>query len=195
MYPVVLLANDALPRLAETLRTVMFGAWGALPVLGLIWLHRAWRRVPAACRMAYDGRRIAPDEAIWKLFIPLYGIYWIFQANLGLCGAVERHLLRSRAAEAKAPSGLALMACLTQLLPVVNLLVSPFLWAFFMTRIDRLQAEAERRDADARALAPLGVVNTIAILLMGWVAVWIVTVVGGSVVAVGIWKFLSPASP
>lgn len=70
---------------------------GVGAVAGLVWFHQAWARIPPASRRGYDGQAIEPNEALWKLFIPIYGIYWLFQANIGLCGAVERQLRQSGA--------------------------------------------------------------------------------------------------
>lgn len=136
----------------------------------------------------YDGRRIEPDEAIWKLFILIYGIYWLFLANIGLCGAVERHLRRNGARSTTAPSTLAFIACLVQLVPVLNLIVSPVLWAVFMARVDAVQAEADALDPGAPPPAPMGLLKTLAIIVGGLLFGWIMLVV----VFLAIWQFLNP---
>jgi hypothetical protein len=176
------------PTFDRVLGWVQVSGLGMGAIVGLLWLHRAWERVPAPCRRAYDGRRVEPTETIWKLFIPVYGIYWLFIANIGLCGAVERHLARGGARGAKVPSTLALVCSLVQLVPLVNVLVSPFLWALFMARVDVTQAEADRLDPEAPALPPLGILRTVAIiggaLVVGW---------GLLVIAfLAVWQFLSP---
>jgi hypothetical protein len=148
--------------------------------VGLVWLHRAWSRVPEDCRIAYDGRRVQPDEAIWKLFIPVYGLYWLFIANIGLCGALERQLKRARARVTEGPSTLALITCLVELVPIVNL-AAPLLWAILMMRIDAAQTEAERLDPEAivpprwgRAvlLAAGGIVALFGMLIGAFLAIW-----------------------
>jgi len=160
-------------------------------VVGLLWLRRAWARVPEPCRRAYDGRRVEPDEALWKLFIPVYGVYWLFIANIGLCGAVERHLQRGGARSTEVPSTLALVACLVQLVPVINIILSPFLWALFMARVDASQAEADRLDADARAPEPVSL-RRVALLVVG-------VIIGYSAVLIfvflAVWQFLNPGVP
>jgi len=159
--------------------------------LGLLWLHRAWARVPKAHRRAYDGQRIEPDDAISKLFIPVYGVYWAFVANTGLSGAVERHLQRNHARSVSVPSTLAFMACLVQLVPVLNLVVSPFLWGLFMARVDAAQAEAERLDAEPVAPEPIGWLGVLGILAGSILALWGTL----TVTALALWQFLNPATP
>lgn len=177
------------PWLAKALAVTEGALLQAAGVVGLVWLHRAWTRVPPSHRRAYDGRRIEPDEAIWKLFVPLYGIYWLFLANIGLCGAIERHLHRGGARSAKAPSTTAFIACFAQMVPVVNLLVSPFLWAVFMARVDAAQAQAEARDPEPRAPAPPGILKTLAIIVGGLVAEWVLLLA----MFLAIWQALNPA--
>ena len=115
----------------------------------------------------------------------------MFIANIGLCGADERHHKRVRARDPSAPSTLALITCLAQLVPGVNLLVSPFLWGLFMVRVDAAQAEADRLDPAARALPRIGGPRVLGIiagsLLVGWgmlIFLFLAT-----------WQLLSPAGP
>lgn len=112
--------------------------WGLGVALGLIWLYRAWSRVPANARQTYDGRKVSPGDALAGLFVPLYNLYWMFIANIGLCGAIERHA-RRRGRPTRAPSSLAMAACIVQLIPAIGLLVGPILWSAFMVRVDMLQ--------------------------------------------------------
>jgi hypothetical protein len=162
-----------------------------VPILGLVWLRRAWARVPPPCRRAYDGRHIEPNEALWKLFVPVYGIYWLFIANVGLCGAIERHLARGGARSPKAPSTLAFVASVVQLVPLVSVLVSPFVWWVFMSRVDAVQAEAARRDPSPLPPAPLGIAAALGIVVGGAVLQWTVFVIA----FLAVWQFLSPAGP
>jgi len=159
--------------------------------LGLSWLHQAWARIPKPQRQAYDGQRIEPDQAVWKLFIPVYGIYWLFVANTGLCGAIERRLKRVHARSVEVPSTLAFVACLVQFVPVLNLVLSPFLWGLFMARADAAQAEAERLDAEIVAPKSLGWLEALAILAGSLLAVWGILLVTFA----ALWQFLNPAKP
>jgi len=111
-------------------------------ILGLAWLYTAWRRVPEPCRRTYDNRKVEPSEAVWKLFIPFYGFYWLFVANIGLCSALERHAKQVRL-QRNGPSSFALVTCLVQLVPLVGLLLAPLFWFTLMFRIDLLHAEVE----------------------------------------------------
>jgi hypothetical protein len=176
-------------------RLVLSAAQGTLicvvPILGLLWLRRAWSRVPPPCRRAYDGRRIEPNEAVWKLFVPVYGIYWLFTVNVGLCGAVERHLARGGVRSLKAPSTFAFVACMLQLVPLVSVLVSPFVWWVFMSRVDAVQAEAARCDPDPPPPTPLEIVAALGIVVGGAVLQWTILVVA----FLAVWQFLSPAGP
>jgi len=177
----------------DTLQSPAQGAgFLASAVLGLVWLHRAWARVPQPSRRTYDERRVEPDEAIWKLFIPVYGaFYWMFIATIGLCGAVEHQLKRLRVRSPSVPSTLALITCLVQLVPGVNLVVAPLLWGLFMTRVDTAQAEADHLEPEASKPSPIGALRVIGIavgsILVGWGMLVVLFVV--------IWQFLSPAGP
>src|SRR6185437_4887144 len=91
----------------------------------------------------------------------------------------------------KAPSTLAFIACLVQLVPLANLIVSPFLWALFMVQVDAAQAEAERLDpAPADPDAP-GLLKSLGLIAGALVLSWGVL----ALVFVAIWQFLSPAAP
>lgn len=188
-------SQPAMAHAPPLVRTVVGAFQGilvcAVPALGLLWLYRAWSRVPAPCRRAYDERRIEPSEALWKLFIPVYGVFWLFTANVGLCGAVERHLARAGVRSPKAPSTLAFVACVVQLVPLVNILLSPFLWWVFMSRVDALQTEAAWRDSEPPPRAPLGIAAVLGIVVGGLVLQWTILILA----FLAIWQFLSPAGP
>ncbi|WP_437551671.1 hypothetical protein WME97_10470 [Sorangium sp. So ce367] len=111
-------------------------------IVGLTWLYKAWARVPAPARQTYDGRHVEPGDAVVKLFIPLYGYYWIFVANVGLCGAIENHARRQYLAR-RAPSTLAMVACIVQVIPYVGLVLGPLFWLPFMIKVDLAQRELE----------------------------------------------------
>jgi hypothetical protein len=159
--------------------------------VGLVWLHRAWARLPVAHRATYEGRRIEPNEAIWKLFIPFYGLYWLFTVNVGLAGAVERHLHAHGPKSARAPSTLAFVACLVELVPFVTVIVSPFLWGYFMARTDVLQAQAEEQAPDARPLSPPSLLRSIVVIAASALAISTVLVLW----FLAIWVFLNPGPP
>jgi hypothetical protein len=72
-------------------------------ILGLVWLHRGWAQIPPSARRTYDGRAIEPGEAVAKLFIPIYNLFWLFTVNIGLCAALE-NWARQRSIFLRAPS-------------------------------------------------------------------------------------------
>ncbi|WP_437815955.1 hypothetical protein [Sorangium sp. So ce1078] len=109
----------------------------------MAWLYKAWARVPEPARQTYDGRRVEPGEAIFRLFIPVYGYYWIFVANVGLCGAIENHARRQGLVRG-APSTLAMVTCIVQVVPYIGLILGPLFWLPFMIRVDLAQRELER---------------------------------------------------
>ncbi len=77
---------------------VTLAAWAtaiALSVTGtvlfLIWLYRCWSTVPAA------DRRCSPGAAVGLLFVPLFNLYWIFVAIVGLSSSLGRSFGRQYA--------------------------------------------------------------------------------------------------
>ena len=119
---------------------------GAGVVVGLVWLHRAWTRVPPEHRITSSGRRVEPRQAALRLLIPVYDLYWQFVATWGLTDAIDHQIAAEpRRRLASAPQTLALVCCIVQLIPVANLLVSPLFWGAFMLRVDAVQADLDRR--------------------------------------------------
>jgi hypothetical protein len=104
-------------------------------VAAMVWLHGAWRSVPDQMRYTDAGRWITPGQAVGYNFIPFYNLYWVFVANLGLCEAINRTLV-AQGKQPRAPKGLAIAACVSQLVPYCNLLVGPILWAVYMFMVD-----------------------------------------------------------
>jgi hypothetical protein len=111
---------------------------------GLVWLYKAWNTVPPDMRYTDGGKWVTPGRAVGYCFIPLYHLYWIFVANVGLCDAINRTLL-ARGGQARAPKGLAIAACVGHLVPYCNLLVSPILWTVYMVMLDGARKEMVAR--------------------------------------------------
>ena len=109
-------------------------------VAAMVWLHKAWSSVPDQMRYTDAGRWITPGQAVGYNFIPFYNLYWVFVANLGLCEAINRTLV-AQGKQPKAPKGLAIAACVSQLVPYCNLLVGPILWAVYMFMVDGARKE------------------------------------------------------
>ena len=109
-------------------------------VAAMVWLHKAWSSVPDQMRYTDAGRWITPGQAVGYNFIPFYHLYWVFVSNLGLCEAINRTLV-AQGKQPRAPKGLAIAACVTQLVPYCNLLVGPILWAVYMFMVDGARRE------------------------------------------------------
>ena len=107
----------------------------------MVWVHKAWSSVPDQMRYTDAGRWITPGQAVGYCFIPFYNIfYWQFVSNLGLCEAINR-TLAAQGKPPRAPKGLAIAACVSQLIPYCNLLVGPILWAVYMFMVDGARKE------------------------------------------------------
>lgn len=117
-------------------------------VFALIWLYGAWDAVPHDYRVTASGKRVSPGEAVGFLFIPLFNIYWMFIASGGLCDAYD-FMLRSSGVHRAAPKGTALGACISQLIPYINMLVGPFVWFAYMLQVDNTAAALEAASASA----------------------------------------------
>jgi hypothetical protein len=110
--------------------------------IGLFWLADAWRRIPESERYTASGQRVSPGHAAGGVFIPFYNLWWIFVANVGLCSATNRQLERL-GSRTRAPAGLAVFACIVQLVPYVNLVLAPLVWAGFAIAVDGAQREMQ----------------------------------------------------
>ena len=61
-------------------------------------------------------------------------------ANIGLCEAINRTLV-AQGKQPKAPKGLAIAACIGQLVPYCNMLAGPVLWTVYMFMVDGARKE------------------------------------------------------
>ncbi|AKT43729.1 DUF4328 domain-containing protein [Chondromyces crocatus] len=118
-------------------------------ILGMGWLYRAWTRIPSSCRLTHSERSISPGQAVGRLLIPFYNLYWMYVVNLGLCGALDRHARRLKS-PLRGPSLVALTACIVQTLPFVSLVVAPIFWCAFMVCVDLIQDDLGLRQAKRR---------------------------------------------
>jgi hypothetical protein len=114
--------------------------WLATFILGLMWLGLAWGNVPPEHRM------VTPGEAIGKMFIPGFNLYWIFRASTGLCTAFD-YALASRGSLARAPKGLAIAASIVTVIPYLNFGLAPFMWLLFIFACDITKKEVWDRTA------------------------------------------------
>jgi hypothetical protein len=126
------------------------GAWafGAAVVVGLVWLAKAWGDVPPEL-----VRRMSAGDAVIRLFIPFYGVYWMFAVHVRLCRALDT-VLATRGSR-RAPGFLAFAAALVEVLAGwgpgwrdqgwgIAAAVAAILWFLYMLRYD-----AARRIASA----------------------------------------------
>lgn len=124
-------------------------------VFALVWVYVSWNTLPPQWRRTRPGRLVSPGEAVGYLFIPFYNLYWMFVASAGLCEAMDI-ALESSGSTRRAPKGLAIASCVTQIIPYCNLLVAPILWTIFMFLADSARAEVVARLKDAPAPPPWG---------------------------------------
>lgn len=106
----------------------------------LTWIYKSWEFLPPEMRRNASGRTFEPGAAVLGLFIPLYGLYWIFAQSLGLCDAIDAALVQSGRAPA-APRNLAVACAVVQLIPFANWLLGPVLWLTYMFLIDRAKSQ------------------------------------------------------
>ncbi len=119
-------------------------------ILRLVWLHASWSWVPPEYRYTAGNKAVSPGTAVGFLFIPYFNLYWMFVANVGLCGALERLVQRHRTV-AQPPTTLATLACIAELLPAFNLCVAPFLWFLVMKGFDDVTREVDESRLRERA--------------------------------------------
>ena len=123
---------------------VGFFALLAAPIAAVVWLYQSWSSVPPEMRYTNGGTWMTPGKAIGFLFIPFFNLVWLFIANLGLCDAVNRTLV-ARGGPPRAPRGIALAACIAQVVPYCNFLVAPILWSVYMFQMDAARNEMSAR--------------------------------------------------
>lgn len=111
-------------------------------VIGMMWLHAAWRWVPPDMRYDNTGKPIRPDQ-VFYLLIPYFQYYWMFPINGSLCFAMDR-MRAERFPQAMTTSNpdTAMWAAICQFIPF-GVFVSPFLWASYMKRIDTMHGELQ----------------------------------------------------
>jgi hypothetical protein len=82
-------------------------------ITGLVWLAGAWSARPFP-RAHVDA---SPGAAVGRLFIPVFGIYWLFAANLELADAVEPSREDGRGGRGSFElAGIARLACVLQII-------------------------------------------------------------------------------
>jgi len=78
-----------------------------LVVLGWMqFLHKCWSALPAGCR------RMTPKRAVLFLLIPVFNLYWMFQAIVGLATDLNRFVQERQLSTRAVPRGLAVACCI-----------------------------------------------------------------------------------
>jgi hypothetical protein len=123
--------------------------WGFV-VIALSWLYAAWSGIPHAAQQRQD---VTAGNAVAKLFIPFYNLYWIFAVNLRLCNAIDG-LLIENGDERRTPAGLSVLAIIVYYVPTLMLLSSfkeyafvaaiadNVLWTVYLFQMDELRRAA-----------------------------------------------------
>jgi hypothetical protein len=143
-------------------------------IVGALWLALAWARLPEEARRTRDGRTIRPLDAVARLLVPGYNLYWIFLVSVGLARSTNRELER-RGLSPRAPEKGAVVAVILQLVPYVNLFLGPWAWAAFVGATDRAQRDLHPHDgAPGAALRAAAIAALVPALLLGSGALGIV---------------------
>jgi hypothetical protein len=111
-------------------------------ITAMMWLYKSWEMLPPSCRVTDGGVAVTPGTAVGYLFIPFYNLYWYFIASVGLTGALNRALISYNSPK-RASGGLAIAACVMQLIPYINFL-APILWLIFMFNVESAKREYAR---------------------------------------------------
>jgi hypothetical protein len=113
-------------------------------VIGLIYLWRAW------AILRPDIARTTPGKAVGFLFIPLFNIYWLFQAFPGWVTDYHKHLDAQGDSRRRRPTqGPFITACVLNMLPFLGILSALVFWPIVFSALCR----AINEEADSRAQA------------------------------------------
>ncbi|MBX7136231.1 MAG: hypothetical protein K1X67_26470 [Fimbriimonadaceae bacterium] len=87
-------------------------------IYGAIVLHRAWRTLQGSTA------RTTPGKAVGYLFIPFFGLYWVFQAYHGWAKDYNQHLVSQGLdqPDKRASEGLFLATCILMVCGIIPLL-------------------------------------------------------------------------
>jgi len=78
-------------------------------IVGLVLTYKAWASIQ-------DGHaRTTPGRAVGFAFIPIYNLYWIFQAIWGFAKDYNSYIARHEVVTARLPEGLFLSFCILSL--------------------------------------------------------------------------------
>jgi amino acid transporter len=96
--------------------TVITALW--VCIYGAIVLHRAWRTLQGSTA------RTTPGKAVGYLFIPFFGLYWVFQAYHGWAKDYNQHLVSQGLdqPDKRASEGLFLATCILMVCGIIPIL-------------------------------------------------------------------------
>lgn len=146
--------DDGLAALGGGL--IAFGAsmWFIRIIFALIWVYVSWDSIPPEMRFT-KSRVMTPGGAVGFLFIPFFNLYWLFVANVGLCDALD-YGLTTTGSYRRAPRVAAIIACVFQLVPYLNLFIAPFTWLIFMFLADGARNEMLTRLSQGQSMQNAG---------------------------------------
>ncbi len=122
------------PKMNDVASVVMMGGGGVLllgvlamfagilytAIVWMVLLYKAWSSIQ-------DGQaRTTPGQAVGFMFIPLFNLYWQFQAVWGFAVDYNKYLERHGVGVPRLPDGLFLAMCIlpfTMIVPFVNMFV------------------------------------------------------------------------
>lgn len=114
-------------------------------VLYLMMIHRAWSIIPEVYR------RTTPGKAVGFMFIPLFSLYWMYQAILGLAQDYNKWQASTGGRE-RMPEGLYLTHCIltsAQVIPFLGLLAVLANIIMFFPIVHRTVAMINRHSGNA----------------------------------------------
>ncbi len=125
--------NDALLGLLGASAVLALVACVLLIVMTSVFWYRAWETIQ-------DGQaRTTPGKAVGFLFIPLYNLYWMFEAVRGFAVDYNEYVHRHHITAPRLSVGLFTTACILQIgniviqfVPIVNLLYGAILYVLWL---------------------------------------------------------------
>ena len=132
-----------------------------IPLMTLV--YKAWASIE-------DGKpRTTPIVAVLLLFVPIFNIYWMFQAYWGWTQDFNEYAKKHNLSVRRAPEGLALTYCIFLLLGSIPILGLPFalvnqvlLLAFVWMSINSINSLIAARTVASGSIAPSVASGTVA---------------------------------
>jgi hypothetical protein len=156
-YGAMLLLSFGLEAIAIFMQTAIYMGTVirlAAMAVGLGWLHATWNRLPHRLQQV-NSVQTSAGAVVFRHFIPLFGLFWLFQVPTALCGSLDMKL-HEKGYPASAPlvlgrsAGAAwlLASFVSHLSPLAGFAVATvgvFSWLAYMIRVEQTFALAFRR--------------------------------------------------